>query len=228
MVERFRPDAGSTALTKYDNAKRALADVVRVDEVKTIHDKAVAMQVYARQAKDRVLIDHATEIRLRAERRAGELLKEMDKNQGAVRGKTGRKGKPVLDSKPRLRDLDINKSQSSRWQKLADLADEDFERVVDRARLKAGSVVDRAHQPPPKPRPPKRKPAKRDPADVLGSCVREVESVVRAAVAKMDPEERAGLSEQLLNAITAIMAEAAAQDDDDVGEETLEQSQAAE
>src|SRR5262249_45189936 len=92
--------------------------------------------------KDRRLIEDATEIRMRAERRAGELLAEMDKNRGAIPGKTGRKGKPVLDPTPKLADLSITKTQSSRWQQLAGLPEQGVEDKVTRAAETAVAAVD--------------------------------------------------------------------------------------
>ncbi len=178
-------------LAKYSAAKRALSLAVSIDEVKNIRDKAEAMRHYAFQAKDRALIDHAAEIRLRAERRAGDLLREMEKNKGAVPGRTGRKGRPVLDSKVTLSQLKINKSQSSRWQKLADIPNADFEELVAHTKQKVCAAVDRAQQPKPKPK--RKQPAKKDAADIIVACVSEVEMIVWSAISRLDTEGRAGL-----------------------------------
>jgi hypothetical protein len=118
-------------LVRYEAARRALAEAHRVDEVKDIRDKAIAMKEYAKQAKDDELIQYVTEIRLRAERKAGELLIEM-RESGERFNNTdiqylSKKQKLQLPPKTKLADFCINRSQSSRWQKLATIPELEFD-----------------------------------------------------------------------------------------------------
>ena len=115
-------------LTKYDAARYALQQAVEIDEVKDIRDKAQAMAAYARQAKDTAMVEWATEIKVRAERKAGQMLAEMDLRKGFNQGSS------VLPS-------EISKTQSSRWQKLAAVSDDKFEAAVAAAKETAGEVT---------------------------------------------------------------------------------------
>ena len=132
------------ALTRYESARAALAEARRVDEVKDIRDRAAAMQEYARQAKDAELLRHATEIRFRAERRAGELLAETPKAIGGEHG-----GKTKIDGSrsqpsnptPTLADLGLTKTQSSKWQKLAALPEDKFEIRVEHAKARVEGMT---------------------------------------------------------------------------------------
>lgn len=126
-------------LVLYSRAKQALASARTIDEVKDVRDRMVALQIYAKQALDPEMIRDATEIRLRAERRAGEVLREM-KVEG-LRRSTGvsRSNAPLP---PDLAKLGIGKMQSSRWQRLSELAQEDFERRLAAASQQAFDAVD--------------------------------------------------------------------------------------
>jgi N6-adenosine-specific RNA methylase IME4 len=99
------------------------------------------MQAYAKQAKDTTLITQATEIRMRAERRAGELLREMaERNERQIKGGDRRsksQAATLIAPPPKLADLGINKTQSSRWQKIAALDADRFEKKIEAATKRA-------------------------------------------------------------------------------------------
>ena len=63
----------------YAVAKTALAACNKIDECKTWSDKALAIRVYAKQAKDKSLMNLATRIQARAIKRSGQMLKEAGK-----------------------------------------------------------------------------------------------------------------------------------------------------
>jgi hypothetical protein len=113
-------------LVLYDEMCRAIAAAHGVDEVKDIRDKALAIEVYSRQAKNIENEMRAIEIRIRAERRCGELLAEMDKAKPPGSNQHELRSHDATDP-PTLADLGISKDQSSRWQKLAAVPQEDFE-----------------------------------------------------------------------------------------------------
>jgi hypothetical protein len=127
-------------LVKYDAARKALAEARRIDEAKDIRDKAVAFKAYAMQAKDAEMVEHATEIKMRAEIRAGELLREMEKADGGDAQRTRfQKG---TESPATLKELGVTKKQSSSWQKIASLPQPEQEQKIARAKAKARRVIE--------------------------------------------------------------------------------------
>jgi len=112
--------AGSHNLAVLDQATRILAEAKSLDEIKAIRDKAEAARTYVKAAKLGLeLQNRAAEVKLRAERKAGGLLRSLKLRGG------DRKSKRQAASL-KLQDLDISRDQSKRWQQIASVPEAEF------------------------------------------------------------------------------------------------------
>ena len=111
-------------LVRYDAMCRAIAEAHAVDEVKDIRDKARAIEMYARQAQNTEAERKAGEIRLRAERKCGQLTDEMVRAQGARTDLTSDHDGTKLAA---LAAAGISKKQAFQWERLAAIPADEFE-----------------------------------------------------------------------------------------------------
>jgi protein gp37 len=124
-VER-KPANALAVLPKLEEAKRLLAECVRVDDAKQWYEVATAAQQYAQvHGLGLEAQNLAAEIRLRAEHRLGTLLAQNVNHRG---GRPPRNGKPGPTVPPTLKDLGVRKHQSSQWQRVAAVPAEVFDR----------------------------------------------------------------------------------------------------
>ena len=118
-------------LVRYDAMCHAIDAAFAVDEVKDIRAKAIALELYSRQALNKDAVRKCGVIRLRAERKAGELLSEMEKAKGAREPRTSRGGaRSDAATASKLIDLGISKAQSSQWQAVARIPSNTFEAAL--------------------------------------------------------------------------------------------------
>lgn len=109
-------------------ASRALEQARTVDEVKDLRDKAEAVKAYARKAKlGQSIVVEASLIKVSAERKLGEMLREAELANSAPGNQYTGKKQAADDERPTLSGLGISKSDSSRLQQIADLPDPVFQ-----------------------------------------------------------------------------------------------------
>ncbi len=110
-------------LTKIDQIHQAIMQAETLPEIKDIRDKLEAIRMYAKRAKlGFEMQNKAAEMKVRAERRAGEMLVE----NGF--GKQG--GDRKSSSMMLLENVGIDKFQSSRWRQICSLSIEIFEQYI--------------------------------------------------------------------------------------------------
>jgi hypothetical protein len=107
-----------TAISKLSLARRALIQAKSLNDVLDVCDMAAAIQAFVKAAGESLVVQNAaSDLRLSAQRKAGELLASMDSI-----GK-GKKSNTLLD-------LGVTHIQSSRWQLAAKLPSEDYAAIV--------------------------------------------------------------------------------------------------
>jgi FtsZ-binding cell division protein ZapB len=125
------------SLTHYDAACKALAAAVAVDEVQDIRAKAEAVRAYAKQAKNRQMEVDAAEIRIRAERRLGELMAAQGETVGKATGQL-RRGLELNPREPTdpptLTEAGIDKNLAHRARTYAAVPKDQFEQLLSKKR----------------------------------------------------------------------------------------------
>jgi len=108
------------------------------------------MRAYAKQAKDFDMANWAAEIRIRAERKLGGMLKAQKEACGMRDGGSAMKARSHGDSElpPKLSDMGITHSMSSRAQAIASVPEAEFEQTIAEHREKQKELTSntiRAH-----------------------------------------------------------------------------------
>lgn len=137
----------TNALAKLSAATFALAEARTLGEVKQIMGIAEAARTYARAAKLGLeAANHAAEIKLRAERKAGELLAQLERGKPGPRTELDSRMESNSEYASVLTENDIAPVTAHRWQTAATVPENVFEDFVDRikrgqAELTSASVL---------------------------------------------------------------------------------------
>lgn len=132
------------ALALYDAMLSAISVCDRVDEVKDIADKAAALRLYYRQAGNREAEQQAANVRLRASRRIGELLAELARAQGTRNDFVQTSDKVRSPFADALFETGISRQDASRFQKLAEVPQDEFEQALATGPATTESIIAKA------------------------------------------------------------------------------------
>jgi hypothetical protein len=136
-------DAASTtlitahhAVTLIERAKNGLAAASKVEEVLEARNHAEWLRRLLRQQRESLASQNAAaELKIRAERKIGELLRKRPKNVGGrPRKKTCNSVLQVPEKPPSLAEQGIDRTTASRFQALASVPEKAFDRFIEQAK----------------------------------------------------------------------------------------------
>jgi len=120
-------------LAKLERIKNQIASIDSIDDAVDLRNRTKAIETYVRSQKNCKEIERrATTIRLRCERKLGELLSKQVKA-----------GNPQLSTRTTiaLKDLGVTRDQSSRFQTVAELPENDFEVYLEGRELSTNGII---------------------------------------------------------------------------------------
>ena len=105
-------------LLHIDAAKREILAADSLVKVKDLWNKADAMRALGQAAKDPDLVNHATEFKLRCERRLGEMILAMKERGEISEGRNSR-----TPTRVKIAEMDFSYDISSRAQRIASVSE---------------------------------------------------------------------------------------------------------
>ena len=128
------------ALIALSAARRAIAEARDIDDLKHVRDRSEALCRYAKARGDSLALQNeAAEVKLRAERRAGELLREIERSTGGRPSKNAGRAGPGF--RAALRQADITASTAKRWQREAMVPAAGFERFLSQTKAAGQDIT---------------------------------------------------------------------------------------
>jgi len=131
MSTSIVPIDHSSQLANLDRARQMLAECRTLPEVKKIRDIAEAAKVYAKAAHlGREAQNYAAEIAVRASRKAGEILKQLNKSKGGNAKHAAASVAGASEYAKTLEETDTPERTAQYWQKIAEVREQDFEKTI--------------------------------------------------------------------------------------------------
>jgi N6-adenosine-specific RNA methylase IME4 len=121
-----------SALAKYDQAKRALAEAKTLADVTAVKGLAAAIEALGRIARDRSIIADANELMTNADRKLGEMLKAAKAAGQIARGRNWKSNSSDSEELERitLDEVGVDHKLSSRAQRIAEITPDAYEQML--------------------------------------------------------------------------------------------------
>ncbi len=133
-------------LELYNKAKLALSEAYSVDELSAIIDQSEIIKHAAQIVKDDEMVQMATEIKLRAERRFGEVSRELEK----AKGNQYKSASSIPLKKQVLSDVGVSEQMNHQFEKLAAIPEQEFEKALntfkDEGKMSRKKLLDTANK----------------------------------------------------------------------------------